>query len=248
MSPVSRGESRAFVAWLRVLYLSCELLRSWHRTAQLKIAHNYCTSGRLGKESEGEPGVDPSLSASIVGVSLGTGLWDPVCRPGSSLQLQVDTAHYRAYPAIAGCPGQYTSLRRRKDTQHLKRHKTRVKNVAAVVDSTTPRAFPHIEKHLKDNRREKERLPERNLTIHKQKLQHIKTTRNSLDNWNDYQPKSLNSSRRKQEQHKITLENQVNQHKISTAWSPYSREEMAKQYEVSVGFYRLLRRKYLDPN
>ncbi|XP_015200937.1 sperm axonemal maintenance protein CFAP97D1-like isoform X2 [Lepisosteus oculatus] len=145
----------------------------------------------------------------------------------------MDKAHYIAYPAVVDTPGHFTNMRRKLDHRYYEAHKQRVENVKPVVDNKAPRTYLHFHLKMKKIQMEQERLAtvERNNRILLEKMACIKSTTGCVDNWNNYQPKSLNIGKRNQELVKITLDNQAILNRINATKSIYNHQKWLADYK-----------------
>ncbi|KAI0211477.1 Annexin A13 [Lamellibrachia satsuma] len=100
-------------------------------------------------------------------------------------------------------------LQKKWEQQEHKRHMKKVNAVKPQLDNAPPRQYPHLVVRLKKIQQEEQRQAEieHENKILLQKMSSIMTHRGSLDNWNDYEPRSLNHYLREQMQDKIAEEN-----------------------------------------
>ncbi|KAK2193229.1 hypothetical protein NP493_16g03007 [Ridgeia piscesae] len=100
-------------------------------------------------------------------------------------------------------------LQKKWEQQEQRRHMKKVHTVKTGLDNRAPRHYPHLMVRLKKIQQDEQRQAEidHENRILLQKMSTIMTNRGSLDNWNDYEPKSLNHLAREHMQDKIAEEN-----------------------------------------
>eukprot|EP00698_Gefionella_okellyi_P013367 TRINITY_DN3653_c0_g1_i1.p1 TRINITY_DN3653_c0_g1~~TRINITY_DN3653_c0_g1_i1.p1 ORF type:complete len:236 (-),score=41.32 TRINITY_DN3653_c0_g1_i1:204-911(-) len=98
----------------------------------------------------------------------------------------------------------------KKWEEHMKKiHTDRLQSVRPSVDNKAPKRFTHLRQNLKRAQMEEERYSsiERHNRMLLGKMERIMRQKNTLDNQNEYEARSLNFVVRKREMMKITQEN-----------------------------------------
>ncbi|XP_058858748.1 sperm axonemal maintenance protein CFAP97D1-like [Acipenser ruthenus] len=145
---------------------------------------------------------------------------------------------YLSYPAIVTIPGQYSKLRNQWDNHYYEAHRNSVKKVKAVVDNKAPRTYLHFHIKMKKMQMEQERLAaiERDNRLLIEKMAHIMSTTGRVENWNDYESKSLNIGLRHRELVKITLENHAILRRINNQKPIYNHSKWIDNFQTTRGY------------
>ncbi|RXM30132.1 Ras-related protein Rab-18 [Acipenser ruthenus] len=106
--------------------------------------------------------------------------------------------------------------------------------VKAVVDNKAPRTYLHFHIKMKKMQMEQERLAaiERDNRLLIEKMAHIMSTTGRVENWNDYESKSLNIGLRHRELVKITLENHAILRRINNQKPIYNHSKWIDNFQV----------------
>ncbi|XP_065827027.1 uncharacterized protein [Oscarella lobularis] len=114
---------------------------------------------------------------------------------------------HKSYQSIL--PTHNKLLQKRWDQQRYDTHQKKLRSASSMVDSSAPRAYPHIQMKLKKQQVQEERLAviERDNRTLLEKMSHIMRSRGRTDNGNDYEHRSLNKEKREREQLRVSSEN-----------------------------------------
>ncbi|KAK6473080.1 hypothetical protein HHUSO_G27752 [Huso huso] len=106
--------------------------------------------------------------------------------------------------------------------------------IKAVVDNKAPRTYLHFHIKMKKMQMEQERLAaiERDNRLLIEKMAHIMSTTGRVENWNDYESKSLNIGLRHRELVKITLENHAILRRINNQKPIYNHNKWIDNFQV----------------
>ncbi|XP_051774885.1 sperm axonemal maintenance protein CFAP97D1-like isoform X2 [Erpetoichthys calabaricus] len=144
----------------------------------------------------------------------------------------MNNPNYLAYPGVLAAPGQYRSLSERWDTKYYEAHRDSVRKAKPMIDTQPPRKYIHSQVDLKKLQREHEKSAqiERENRILQNKLD---TTKYSVDNWNNYRPRSLNYRKRVKELEKIIHENEAMMKRVEAQRTCYNRDKFEKGFRVT---------------
>ncbi|XP_033123519.1 uncharacterized protein CFAP97D1-like [Anneissia japonica] len=140
---------------------------------------------------------------------------------------------HRAYQPIT--PANNKLLKKRWDQSRFDRHRQKVQNAQAVIDNKPPQTYMHLHLKLKKLQMEEERIAiiERDNRILLEKMCHIMRTRGRVDNYNDYEQKSLNKTKRQRELLRVTHENQAILKRIFSKEAHYSHLKWEHEWELN---------------
>ncbi|XP_013385747.1 uncharacterized protein C17orf105 homolog [Lingula anatina] len=140
---------------------------------------------------------------------------------------------HRSYQPIT--PAINKLLKKRWDDTRFDLHRQKVKSARAVIDNKPPKTYMHLHLKLKKLQMEEERLAtvERDNRILLEKMSYIMRTRGRVDNKNDYEPRSLNKTKRQRELLRITHENQAILKRISLKEPHYNHLQWEEEWRVN---------------
>ncbi|XP_071945121.1 sperm axonemal maintenance protein CFAP97D1-like [Antedon mediterranea] len=140
---------------------------------------------------------------------------------------------HRAYQPIT--PANNKLLKQRWDQSRFDRHRQKVQNAQAVIDNRPPHIYMHLHLKLKKLQMEEERtaIIERDNRILLEKMCYIMRTRGRVDNYNDYEQKSLNKTKRQRELLRVTHENQAILKRIFSKEAHYSHLKWEHEWELN---------------
>ncbi|XP_072138046.1 uncharacterized protein CFAP97D2 [Mobula birostris] len=138
---------------------------------------------------------------------------------------------HRAYQPIVPTSNKYLQLKWDKD--NYQKHRTKVENATAVVDTKGPWTPAHIQVKLKKLQLQEERLAAitRDNQILSSKLADIMRSNGTVENWNNYVAKSLNAEERHRRFAQITHENQALLQRIAHCESEYKQSKLKEEWE-----------------
>jgi len=113
-----------------------------------------------------------------------------------------------------------------------------------VVDTKSPATYTHLQYKMKKMQVEEERhaIIDRDNRHLLEKMSAIMRTRGRVDNWNDYQPKSLNKTKRTRELIRVTLENQKILARIQAKQPQYSAKKWEEEWMETKRFMKSVRK------
>ncbi|CAH1794411.1 unnamed protein product [Owenia fusiformis] len=143
---------------------------------------------------------------------------------------------HRSYQSIL--PTHNKLLQQKWDDTYYNEHKKKVKEARSMVDTKAPRTYLHLHLKPKKLQLEEERLAtiERDNRILLEKMAYIMRTRGRVDNWNNYEYKSLNREKRQRELLRVTRENQAILQRITMRKPELSAEEDHKNWLQNLQF------------
>ncbi|CAF1169079.1 unnamed protein product [Rotaria sp. Silwood1] len=107
------------------------------------------------------------------------------------------------------CPATNKFLKKRWDDKYYSDHRILVRDAQPCVDARPPQTFLHLHMKYKKFQLEEEHraIIERDNRILLEKVSHIMKTKGSVDSHHQYELKSLNQGKRRQELLKVSKEN-----------------------------------------
>eukprot|EP00116_Pleurobrachia_bachei_P005196 sb/3465458/ len=138
-------------------------------------------------------------------------------------------------------------LKKRWDGAAHDMHRKKVANAKPVVDTGSPHTYAHLQSKLKKLQLDEERhaVIDRDNRHLLERMSEIMRTRGRVDNWNGYEPKSLNKAKRTRELIRVTLENQKILARIQAKQPQYSVKKWEDEW-VDTKKYMGSIRRYSD--
>ncbi|XP_076464205.1 uncharacterized protein LOC143296253 [Babylonia areolata] len=138
-------------------------------------------------------------------------------------------------PKGQGFPAANKIMKRHEEQRAFKLHRQKVQEMRAGLDNSEPRRFPHLILRLKQTQMEEEYLAnvdhENKLLLHKMMRIMEKPRSKGLDNWNDYEAKSLNLPKRARAHHRIQRENLAIARRIESVRPMYSTDKWEEDHK-----------------
>lgn len=143
---------------------------------------------------------------------------------------------HRAYQNILPC--QNKLLQKKWDDKYYEVHRQKVREARSMVDTKAPTTYMHLHLKLKKMQLEEERLAtiERDNRILLEKMAFIMRTTGRIDNYNNYEAKSLNREKRQRELLRITAENQEMLRRILMRQPLYDHKKWEQDWEENLQF------------
>ncbi|XP_076807688.1 sperm axonemal maintenance protein CFAP97D1-like [Clavelina lepadiformis] len=143
---------------------------------------------------------------------------------------------HRAYQPTT--PANNKLLKKRWDQSRFDFHRRNVTQAMPVIDNRPPETYMHLHLKLKKLQMEEERLAivERDNRILMEKMSYIMRTKSRVDNWNNYERKSLNKTKRQRELLRVTHENQAILKRLSSKLPHYNRFVWEDAWRVNQGY------------
>ncbi|CAF0903465.1 unnamed protein product [Rotaria sordida] len=115
---------------------------------------------------------------------------------------------HKSYQATVPVSNRF--LKKKWDDKYYSNHLISVRHAQARIDATPPQTYLHLHMKFKKLQLEEERTAtiERDNRILLEKMAHIMRTTGSVDSHNDYQLKSLNQGKRRQDLLRVSKENE----------------------------------------
>ncbi|XP_069809038.1 sperm axonemal maintenance protein CFAP97D1 [Dendropsophus ebraccatus] len=148
---------------------------------------------------------------------------------------RMNTVDYLAFPLIVANHRQNNSLKKKWDNHHYQCHLSRVRAAKPEVDNRPPWVFLHHQVQMRKIQMEQERLAviERNNRLLMEKIAHIMRAGGTVDNWNNWRIRSLNSSKRNREIVRITAENQAIHKRIQDSKPNYDHKKWEDEWKAT---------------
>merc|ERR1712159_427951 len=149
---------------------------------------------------------------------------------------KLDDVTHRAYQPIT--PANNKLLKKRWDQKRFSIHRGKVTQAKGVIDNKPPETYMHMHLKLKKLQMEEERLAtvERNNRILLEKMSYIMRTKGRVDNWNSYDQKSLNKTKRQRDLLRVTHENQAILKRISSKEPYYNHLVWEDEWRTNQGY------------
>lgn len=143
---------------------------------------------------------------------------------------------HHSYQSIL--PSHNKLLQKRWDDTYYDVHRQRVQGAMSMVDTKAPQTYLHLHLKPKKLQLEEERLAtiERDNRILLEKMAYIMRTRGRVDNWNNYEYKSLNREKRQRELLRVTRENQAILQRITMRQPDISAEKDHRDWLQNMQF------------
>ncbi|XP_033127038.1 uncharacterized protein CFAP97D1-like [Anneissia japonica] len=143
---------------------------------------------------------------------------------------------HKSYQSILPC--QSRILQKRWDQKYYEEHRQKVRQAKSMVDTSAPTTYVHLHLKLKKLQLEEERLAtiERDNRILLEKMSLIMRTKGRVDNWNDYEYKSLNKEKRQRELLRVTRENQEILRRILAREPEYNHLKWEQEWDENEAF------------
>ncbi|KAM9264968.1 uncharacterized protein CFAP97D2 [Cariama cristata] len=150
---------------------------------------------------------------------------------------------HRAYQPIVPCSSKYLQLK--WDKAKYEEHKKRIQAAKPLVDTSAPATYSHLHLKLGKLKLEEDRLSiiERDNRLLLEKMSCIMRTKGQIDHKNDYQAKSLNGEKRKQELRRVNQENRAILDRITKSQPQYRVQrwhedwQRAEKYMANIARY-----------
>merc|ERR1739848_140988 len=151
-------------------------------------------------------------------------------------KLKLEDITHRAYQPLT--PANNKLLKKRWDQFSYQTHRRKVSEAKSVLDNRPPETYMHLHLKLKKLQMEEERLAtvERDNRILLEKMSYIMRTKGRVDNWNSYDQKSLNRTKRQRDLLRVTHENQAILKRISSKEPYYNHLVWEDEWRTNQGY------------
>ncbi|XP_060062835.1 uncharacterized protein LOC132543360 [Ylistrum balloti] len=124
-------------------------------------------------------------------------------------------------------------LQKYEDEKAYRIHKRKLNESRTRLDTKSPKKYPHVIVRLKRIQQEEERQAEvdHENKVLLQKMTHIMKNRPEIDNWNEYEPKSLNYGSREKMLREIQMQNIGIARRLDRAQPVYKNKELENEYQ-----------------
>ncbi|XP_033735332.1 annexin A6-like isoform X5 [Pecten maximus] len=124
-------------------------------------------------------------------------------------------------------------LKKYEEDKAYRIHKKKVAESRTALDTKSPKKYAHVLVRLKRIQQEEERQAEvdHENKILLQKMTQIMKSRPEIDNWNEYEPKSLNYTSREKVLREIQMQNIGIARRLDRAKPVYKNDELENEYQ-----------------
>jgi len=129
-------------------------------------------------------------------------------------------------------------LQKKWMAKSYRKHQEKIQTVRSSLDTRSPKRYSHLVLKLKKVQKEEERQQhidhENKLLL--EKMTHIMQHPGQVDNWNDYETRSLNTQYREKEMEKIAQQNVGLARRLETVRPKYDVREWEDDYKKHESF------------
>ncbi|XP_021371517.1 annexin A6-like isoform X2 [Mizuhopecten yessoensis] len=124
-------------------------------------------------------------------------------------------------------------LQKYEEEKAYRIHKRKIAESRTRLDTKSPKKYPHVIVRLKRIQQEEERQAEvdHENKVLLQKMTHIMKSRPEIDNWNEYEPKSLNYGSREKMLRDIQMQNIGIARRLDRAQPVYKNDDLENEYQ-----------------
>ncbi|XP_069118306.1 annexin A6-like isoform X3 [Argopecten irradians] len=124
-------------------------------------------------------------------------------------------------------------LQKYEEEKAYRIHKRKLAESRTRLDTKSPKKYPHVIVRLKRIQQEEERQAEvdHENKVLLQKMTHIMKSRPEIDNWNEYEPKSLNYGSREKMLREIQMQNIGIARRLDRAQPVYKNDDLENEYQ-----------------